>query len=181
MREPPLSYSAKQMLALSGGEERFRVAYGDYYVAGFTLGGEAGAFMSVNTDAMTKVEQQVVTESVKGWFSTKSHTEVKMDRSHVEHLNFTFSGYDTLEGLTETHQPVKGSSPQLQNACSVFLEKTSILEIRLLQASRSLGLKTGHPLPLADCGKVCRSGLVVQLLLVPFKWLRDYQVAHLRV
>ena len=137
--------------------------------------------MSVSTDTTTEVEKKSITESVKVLFFKKSHTEETTNVSHVEHLNFTFTGYDTLEGLTETHKPNEGSLAQLQRASSVFLEKTNVLGDRVLQASRSLGLETGHALTIADCGRVCRSNLVVRLLLVPFKWLRDYQVAQLRV
>ncbi|KAI0965327.1 hypothetical protein F4678DRAFT_467666 [Xylaria arbuscula] len=70
LRDPPLSYSARHLLTEAQGEELFRHKYGDYYVAGFTLGGEAGAFISVDSGSRDEVNTTSITVSVKNISST---------------------------------------------------------------------------------------------------------------
>ena len=152
--------------------------YGDYYVAAFNLGGDAGAFVSVDSDQTTEIDKTSITVALKSFFSQSSHTEEKINTSHKEHLDFAFAGYDTLDGLALTHRLGDGLAlSTVQNACSSCLIKASELTARVSQAIENLGLEKSHLLPIADCGRICRSGLVVQLLLAPFSWLREYQVA----
>jgi hypothetical protein len=180
--EPPLTLHAKLLLqsSLEGGEAAFRAEYGDYYVAALRLGGDSGAFVSVDQSETTTIEKTTLTVTVKVLFFKASKTVSHTDIEKVQHLAFRFAGYDTLDGVNAVvNAPEVGRDALMrtQEKCASYLTKGTELAQRAIEKLEKLGLKAEQPLSIGECENICQSGLVVQLLLVPYTNLRGYRIA----
>ncbi len=162
-----------------GAEKRFWQRYGDFYICGFVLGADAGACMSASTESRSSQESLEITVQVKTFFfeASATHAESKTERSASS--SFAFSGYSTLDG----GQPcalalASGSSAHdqriLQLGATAYLDKIKGLPQQVRKVMQEAGLVDGGSLALADCTRLCRSGLVAELLLAPFARLNQY-------
>lgn len=174
-QEPMLNATAYNLLSRPGGEDAFRALYGDYFISGFTLGGDSGAFMSV--DDVTKQTTDTVTlkATVKVvFFKPKTYT-TSTTKTHIDHsLKVTLSGYDTMEGFNIRDPKISLASAQQKIVKMVDLADD--LEARVMEKLRVLGITSNRELTLSECTHLCGSGIVVGILLIPFRLLRGYQV-----
>ncbi|KAK1241533.1 hypothetical protein MKX08_001507 [Trichoderma sp. CBMAI-0020] len=113
---PALSDDALVVLKHQGGISAFKYQYGDYYVAGYRLGGDAGVALSETATANRKAERLSVKVSVKVLFVKASKTHEKFLRSAGASSGFRVSGFDTL-----TQTLVPAGSP-----VSVFSESKTV-------------------------------------------------------
>ena len=163
---------------MNNGTALFRKAYGDYYVCGYELGADAGATLSATTESMASQETLTLTLTVKALFwekTTPPVTETWKKASASSTLEFC--GYSTLGPMSE-QVAVKGTSAeeqkQLQQRAKDYLELIPCLRKDVDSKLAELSLEDGQKLPLAACSRICRSGLVVQLLLAPYARLNEY-------
>lgn len=178
-QEPELHYRAQELLQTEPGEEAFRERYGDYYVAAMTIGGDSGAFMSVDAGTKTTTDTVALTVTVKVLFFKAKSWSTSKTTTKVEHdLSFTFCGYDTLEGTSTTMKPGKPTPLDVaQTQVTHFVDLADSLETRTAQKLFELRIEDKHGLTMSQCEVVCRSGVVVQLLLAPFERLMGYKRA----
>lgn len=184
-RPPKFSLEASTLLTQADGDARFRERYGDYYVYGYELGAEAGACISAESSTYSSAESLKITVTVKVLFVSASATHMETLEEHKSSASFTFSGFSTLHGEVKSYPgvfPVGSIAPTpvadliyLQKKANEHVARVARLDHELQERMISLGLTGGAKLPLSLCGKVCRSGLVVQLLLAPFGNLFEYQ------
>jgi hypothetical protein len=174
---PPLSIAAKSMLQ-SQGPRQFANVYGDYYVSGYELGADAGASLSATTESKESEERLAITVRVKALFFDKALPEVvtTTNSSHSSSC-ITFVGYSTL-GNSKRSVEAKDLSPMglggLQKISTSFLQEVGALEVTARKEIKRLGLVDGQRLSLDQCSEICKSGLVVQLLLAPYHRLVEY-------
>ncbi len=162
-----------------GAEKRFRQRYGDFYVCGFVLGADAGACMSASTEARSSQESLEITVKVKTLFfkASATHTESKTEQSASSSI--AFSGYSTLDGGQPCALALAGGSSAyeqrvVQLRATEYLDKVKGLPQQVRKVMKEAGLVDGGSLALADCTRLCRSGLVAELLLAPFARLNQY-------
>ncbi|KAK4169842.1 hypothetical protein QBC43DRAFT_283407 [Cladorrhinum sp. PSN259] len=179
-RTPVLSEEALKVLQSGpGGEERFRKRYGDFYIAGFVLGADAGACMSASTESRSSKETLEITVKVKVLFFSASYTHTEVTEEHSSSSSISFSGYSTLDNVQPCALTLSGNSQGnelrvLQMRAKEYLNKVAGLQKHVETVMKDVGLVDGGTLKLGDCMRLCRSGLVVELLLAPFARLNQY-------
>lgn len=175
---PPLSEEAIILLQMRDGKERFRKRYGDFYISGFALGADAGACMSAATSSKRTKTKKEVTVKVKALFWSKSKTFTKTDESTSIEASISLSGYSTLDLEPAQMQTGPQTSPQemltLNKIADGYMTRVRELQVTVRDLMEDIGLKHGARLPLGDCVKLCKSGLVAELLLEPYARLSDY-------
>lgn len=91
--------------------------------------------------------------------------------------SFTVCGYSTLDGQNNSVDMKDNSRRAQDNLAKVataYLSKVRNLDARVEEVLGNLGLQDGKVLPLAQASRLCRSGLVVQILLAPYARLNEY-------
>ncbi len=135
--------------------------------------------MSASTEARSSQETLEITVHVKVLFFEASVTHVESKTEQSMSSSIAFSGYSTLDG----GQPcalalAAGSSAYdqrvLQLRATEYLDKVKGLPQQVQKVMQEVGLVDGGSLALADSTRLCRSGLVVELLLAPFARLNQY-------
>ncbi|THV02553.1 hypothetical protein K435DRAFT_775526 [Dendrothele bispora CBS 962.96] len=104
-------------------------------------------------------------------------------QSSASDYNITFDGFDTLDG---TVQNAKAKDMQsymmIKEQAAKNVAGGITLDKRVKEVLRSLlGAEVGTMVPLTkeQCDAVCKSGLVVELMFLPYAGLRDYVAATL--
>ncbi|KAJ5887306.1 hypothetical protein N7504_011353 [Penicillium tannophilum] len=184
-RPPDFSLEASTTLSQPDGDSRFRERYGDYYIYGYELGADAGACISAESSTYSSTETLKITVTVKVLFVSASASHTETFEEHRSSASFTFSGFSTLHGEVKSYPEVSPVGPpvptsvadlvDLQKKATEHVARVARLDHELQERMISLGLTEGAKLPLNSCDKICRSGLVVQLLLAPFANLFEYQ------
>ncbi|OJJ42179.1 hypothetical protein ASPZODRAFT_147706 [Penicilliopsis zonata CBS 506.65] len=174
---PPLSVHAVALLQGPRGETRFRELYGDYYVCAYELGADAGACLSASVESSSLEERVTLTVTVKALFASESVSTTETSSSTSSSSLMTFCGYNTLAPSLPAYtlRGLGGDAQlQLQQTTAAQLAKVATLDQELRGRLGGLGLADGHRLALPACAALCRSGVVVQLLLAPFRRLTEY-------
>jgi hypothetical protein len=176
-RMPSLSRDAVLLLSSKDGPARFKALYGDYFVCGYELGGDAGACLSASCESSSKTTTLELTVTVKVLFVKKSITKTTSDTEVSGSSKLAFSGYTTFgqKSITMSSADVSPADPaRLQQAAAEYLTMVGDLPSDIRGQMRKLGLVDGQALRLSSCSGICESGLVVQLLLAPFARLNEY-------
>jgi hypothetical protein len=179
-RPPKFSREAAGILTQVDGEPGFRERYGDYYVYGYELGAEAGACISAESSTYDSAESRKITVTVKTLFGSASTSHKETFQEHQSSVKLTFSGFSTLHGEVKSYPGTPGPASvadllALQEGANANMARVARLDHELQERMTSLGLTGGGQLPWHLCGEICRAGLVVQLLLAPFRTLVEYQ------
>ncbi|KAJ5646644.1 hypothetical protein N7490_003016 [Penicillium lividum] len=176
-RPPDFSLEASTTLTQPNGDSRFRERYGDYYIYGYELGADAAACISAESSTYSSKESLNITVTVKVLFVSASVSHKETFEEFKSSASFTFSGFNTLHSEVQSHPGISSVADliNLQKQATEHMARVATLDQELQERMISLGLGGGTRLPLSSCGEVCRSGLVVQLLLAPFANLFEYQ------
>lgn len=174
--EPELTFRARELLEKPNGEKEFQSQFGDYYVAGITLGGDSGAFLSVDMDTKVSTSTETIKATVKVLFFKpkswqKSITQTEVDTS----MNVTCFGYDTVK-----NKKADSKKLSLQIAMQEILDYTEMadsLDERITEIIAGLGVIKGQKFTVAQYAELFSSGVVVQLQLAPFHTLMEYKKA----
>ncbi|KAK6543564.1 hypothetical protein TWF694_000308 [Orbilia ellipsospora] len=176
-RTPPFSAEAVAMLRANDGAARFKAKYGDYYVAGYELGADAGACMSASSSSSRKEETIELTVTVEVLFWSESVTTSTTKATTTADSAFSFCGYNSLTNEIDKIE-TKGLKPsqqeQIQRAAGEYLAQVRNLYPNVRKRLGELGVQDGQKLPLTAATQLCRSGLVVAILLAPFTRLNEF-------
>ncbi|KAK2690197.1 hypothetical protein QWA68_010995 [Fusarium oxysporum] len=187
--EPRLSYEAEKLLREPNGQAKFQEVYGDYYVSCYILGGDAGVYVATSDDTVDTRTKEKVTVKVKVLFFTASKTFEKEKSTHDETFQVTLSGYDTLTNTCHGYPSKKEGLDKVSQAQFNEVRRQSIghlqnvdkLPFRVRERMRELRLVNDQDeLEWSHCSDICQAGLVVQVILMPYRYLRDYQIALYR-
>ncbi|KAH0352644.1 hypothetical protein KCU83_g3352, partial [Aureobasidium melanogenum] len=171
--EPALSKDAHDVLS-KGGILAFQSAYGDYYVAGFSLGADSGICISFSEDDRSESESWSITVTVKFLFMSASHTWSDSSASTLQNISMNLNGYDTLTGSnikTSTLGP-DGLQRLRKDAAQITARNTSIAG-DVASRLQTLGLRDKGLLGMRDMPQVQASQLVVEVLLLPWTGISE--------
>ncbi|KAK3395071.1 hypothetical protein B0H63DRAFT_63899 [Podospora didyma] len=197
--EPRLSPAAVALLRGKDGQaaqQAFRDKYGEYYVAGYILGGANATMVGVSTLESAESKDMKATITIKVLFIKKSIHIEKSDSATRALGAASLAAYDTLAGIELT---VAASAQEETNKREVdpnaLASIAGLIDTALDNQDRGWNLverveaKTGQmgldtsgvvaaagrlPISREQCDQLCREGLVVELLLLPYAGLRHY-------
>ena len=173
---PSLSLTALADLKFMGGHATFRQKYGDYYVAGFVLGADTAVMLSESSDVSATTEQIKIVLKVHALFFTVNKTLADIKKATINaEVAYSISGFDTLSNTHQNFSSKAGSDLRVIKAAATKLARCGEdLSDRVTRMMEELGLKEGRELTWIECEKICTSGLVVEVILVPFSTLREW-------
>ncbi|KAF9641488.1 hypothetical protein BFW01_g1471 [Lasiodiplodia theobromae] len=175
---PRLTTDALLVLKYGGGLEALKQRYGDYYVAAYVLGADAGALVSRSSSASTVAERLQVTVKLKVLFWTASHTESKSWSNSTSAARVSVSAFSTLGPLRLSASAAGGSELQrLAADAKAVLASIDNVPARVEATVAELGVRPGEKAVVGEdmCDGLCDSGLVVELVLMPIETLREVQ------
>jgi len=82
-------------------KETFHNLFGDYYVAKYQLGADAGACLTISHIEESREEQSRVTTTIKVFWTEESVTETNLSKKELSRHFISFCGYDTLAQRSE--------------------------------------------------------------------------------
>lgn len=172
-RSPRLTTGAIKMLKYGGGYPSFCDRYGDYYLAGYRVGGETGILISASSFSSKQVEKFGIKVTLEVLFLEASKTWNQDFYEFNSGRSLKLLGYDTLEGTYHTDS-ISGSGVDLfrSQALSLVSQSQSMLN-RVEAALDGLEMFDATQLTNEQCDRLIEAGLVVELLLQPMHSLRD--------
>lgn len=173
-RNPRLSHEAIAMLKYGGGYEAFTEKYGDYFVWGYRIGGDAGVMISSASFSEKKVESWGVEVKVEVLLVEVSHTWTKDFHSFAAGKSMKVLGYDTLSNRNWNVKTAEDGSINtlLEQTGEIILNSQNILE-RVLNLLEEQGMTDGDSLSNEQCDFLTSNGAVVELVLLPMTAMRD--------
>lgn len=99
-RQPRLTKEAIIRIKYGGGYEGLCERYGDYYLAGYRLGGDTGILMSASGHSKERIDKYGITATVEVLFISASKHWEKEFRSFSAGRQVRLLGYDTLDAKT---------------------------------------------------------------------------------
>jgi hypothetical protein len=149
----------------------FSRQYGDYYVASLRLGADAGLLASVSTNNRSQSEILEVKAKlhVLWWDIEKSYNEEH--HTHEAWSAFDITAFETLSGLNVQNGALQQDP---QTAAWNYIQRVSNLEKSVRDKMSELGLEEDKSLTHNDVQKICESGLVAEMTLLPYTQIRDY-------
>lgn len=174
-QRPRLSMEALATLKYEG-LGPFLERFGDYYIAGYRLGGDAGFMLSESKSSSKTVEALSVTVSARALVVKVSKTHKKFfNESHAD-SSFRIHGFDTLEALRIPPGIPVSAKPDLELLVGNVkdLERKCIkLAQRVTEAVEATGLSQGEEVGWETLEKLLRTNLVVEVILLPMRTLRE--------
>lgn len=188
-RQAQLTKEAIDEIRYRGGFEGFCQRYGDYYVAGYRLGGDTGILLSASGHRREQINKPgaeltgtvLVVSATKRW--EKDFKTIDQGRK-VELL-----GYDTLDDMTwdrtsgvgddvkemtiwESPDPAAGVQTIRDAADEIMIRSENMLE-RVGAVLERHGYRNGDSLTFLQCEELVKEGIVIELLLEPMSRLRN--------
>ncbi|KAG7406377.1 hypothetical protein Forpe1208_v013961 [Fusarium oxysporum f. sp. rapae] len=111
---PDLSAVAFKILRTEG-VESFKEVFGDYYVGGYRIGGDASVLFSTDASSRSESEAQSLKITVETWLGDWEESSSSSSSSHEQKAEVHISAYSTIEKLL-VDKTVKLGSPELQVA-----------------------------------------------------------------
>ncbi|KAM0235345.1 hypothetical protein ACHAP5_009740 [Fusarium lateritium] len=176
-RPPKLSEAALQTLKYNGGLSAFKQRWGDYYVAGYRIGGDAGVMMSLGSSSKTVTESVTICIKVEILFFSIEDSWSKSWSSAESDLRVTLSCFSTVEQAKLQEQRQLGD-PKLysfiQEARGIHNRAQGLVDT-IQRKLDQLGVSKDKHVTTEQCVGLCQSGVVVELLLFPVENLRELQ------
>ncbi|KAJ6526412.1 hypothetical protein B0H19DRAFT_1335705 [Mycena capillaripes] len=174
--QPEFTAHARKLLYDPRTRNSFRATYDDYFVAGLCLGADNATFLSSSSGKDIQDEMKDIKVKVKLFGFTKTvydkHTE---EHSDERSFDVTYIGLDTLRAYQETTHVTDERVYEVVKARAVqSVADGNDLMARVRRVMEKLQLVEGAKLTRDQLTEVCRSGLVVELLLIPYGGLKEY-------
>lgn len=186
---PRLTREAILEIKYGGGYEGLCRRYGDYYLAGYRLGGDTAILMSASQHARTQIDKYGITATITVLFVSGSKHWEKEFTSFCWGRQVRLIGYDTLENktwrnfsaagedITEMtaigHASSVSDSNSLRGDVDAIMTRSENLLERVGEVLEKHGYQNGDNLTFVQCEELVREGVVVELLLQPMSRLRD--------
>ncbi|KPM42481.1 hypothetical protein AK830_g4056 [Neonectria ditissima] len=173
-RPPQLSEDAFRVLHRQG-VDAFKAAFGDYYVGGYRIGGDASVLFSTDASSRTETETSQVSISVESWIDDYHEETYTSSTSAAQQQEVHVSAYSTVEQLLVV-ETVHMGSPRFQTAVEQgrgIHRRAQGLDDAVAKVLKEVGVDERKPLSQAQCAQLCQRAVVVELLLVPVECLRQ--------
>lgn len=182
--EPSLSSPAIDLLSFTNpvskelALDRFYNTYGDYYVAGLRLGGDTCAFASIDRRSQLESESLNVTVEARVLFWSASKIWKNYTSSQSAHISAQFAGYDSLKEKAQVIGP-GGSFDEVNKLGMEYQTAGQHLTQRAADLARGFGfqydvLEYEREVTMTELEQICRSGLVVEVILQPYTMHRGF-------
>ena len=189
LRQPRLTKEAIIEIKYGDGYQGLCEKYGDYYLAGYRLGGDTGILLSASGHRREQIDKYGVTATVTVLGFSKSKHWEKDFRTFSEGRQVKLFGYDTIDEKTWKEASASGDDVKEMMAWEAYDPKLDAKTLRgfadeIMTRSESLlervgevlakhGYRNGQSLTFMQCEELVREGIVVELLLEPMSRLRD--------
>ncbi|RHZ67384.1 uncharacterized protein CDV56_109626 [Aspergillus thermomutatus] len=173
-RPPELSADAFQILYGRGPDE-FKAIFGDYYVGGYRIGGDASVLFSTDTSSRSETETKSVKISVESWFGDYHKEWSTSSTSTEHHAEVRVSAYSTLEQALVGETVMIGTArfqAAIEQAQGIH-QRAQGLADSIAKELAQIGVKKGKLVTQQQCIQLCESGAVIELLLLPVESLRQ--------
>ncbi|KAL7807168.1 hypothetical protein V8C44DRAFT_337873 [Trichoderma aethiopicum] len=174
VRPPKLSADAFDVLC-GKGINGFHATYGDFYVGGYRIGGDASVLFSTDASSRSETETQRVKIDVESWFGDyheqSATTSTTTERSMVVHV----SAYSTIEQALIS-EAVQMGTPEFQVVVDKgrgIYQRARRLDDSVTKVLRETGVSKGRLVTREQCAQLCGRAVVIELLLVPVECLRQ--------
>jgi hypothetical protein len=174
---PKLTNEAIITIKYGGGLAEFERRYGDYYVAGYRLGGDTGVLVGTTGDfsSTTETLSVEVTVQVLFWSDTYSTSTTTHSESHS--ATVTVLGYDTLTNLHVSKMTKLGVfNVDVGQDAQSLIHMAQSLPTRVDQKMAEVNLPENEPLSYEICDRLTKAGLVAELVLLPVGTMREVLV-----
>ena len=183
------------------GIQAFETAYGDYYVLGYNIGADHAMTVSTSSRSNSKTEIKTLTAKAESFLLNVNYTTQTSSSSASGDADLNVIGFDSLSGTTMKRTTTWGASATLdfnkiQLDTSDLLTMGDRIATRVEQRLRDLGLPVGSfsqekndpddvvtgstelgpprvTVGRDTCQALVESGLVVELVLLPVRNLRQ--------
>ncbi|KAJ6563948.1 hypothetical protein B0H19DRAFT_1258476 [Mycena capillaripes] len=174
--QPEFTAHARTLLYDPRTRHSFRTAYGDYFVAGLCLGADNATLLSSSSGKDVRSEMKDIKVQAKLLGFTKTIYDKRTDEHSDERsFDIKYSGLDTLRDYQETTQAADERGYEVVKVRAVqSVADGQGLMARVHGVMDELHLVEGATLTSDQLTEVCRSGLVVELLLMPYGGLKEY-------
>lgn len=130
--------------------------------------------MSVDDATKRMTDTVALKTTVKVCFFKAKTWITSSTTTHIDHsLVVNLAGYDTLNDLKISN--LNTSLGDAQQRIIDMVEWADTLETRVTVKLKDKGIEPGRKFTLSESAHICASGVVVQVLLLPFHTLRGYQ------
>ncbi|KAK3933941.1 hypothetical protein QBC46DRAFT_274799 [Diplogelasinospora grovesii] len=188
LQEPAFSDEAVDLLRSSNdgraAQQAFRDKYGEYYVAAYILGGSNATLMGGMAASAASSRDLTGSFTVTAFWVSKTKTFEEHERNATATAAATMAGYDSLQGCDEKQEAKDPTSySNLMQFAGDNKGRGWRLAGRVEAKTAEMGLGAGGRscISWGKCDEICREGLVVELLLLPYSGLRQYVEAFLGV
>ena len=162
--------------SISGdGLREFEEQFGDYYVAGYRLGGEAGMLLTESSSAVSSVEIKSIQAKVRFLCFSRTYRDQSRSTSSSSSFSADVIGYDTLAHAKFPPAGVKAapSAEERESQAFKYGYRVQCLSQRVAATVDALDLAQDSLLTHEMCAALCRTGLVMELILLPVRYLRE--------
>ncbi|KAJ2993957.1 hypothetical protein NUW58_g1682 [Xylaria curta] len=157
----------------------FPALFGDYFVGGYILGGANSTLASGAGSSQQSSERLDVSYEVHVLFASRSGSINEHSADFLSAGAATLTAFDSLDAYHahveaseyETYRAAIQSSHDNRQRCVALPAR-----VRAKLNALNLG-SSGAQLPWERSGELCASGLVLELLMLPWAGLRDYRSA----
>ena len=109
------------------------------------------------------------------WSASVEHEETS--ENHEGSADLRVCGYSTISGEAgslETQSTSSWDQDRVRNVAASYMKVINNLEKTVTESLQQLQLEEGAHVPLSSAYELCRSGIVVQLLLFPYARTEQY-------
>jgi hypothetical protein len=170
-----LAVSAEQIEHLEPkSKAAFRKVHGDYFVAGYVIGAERAAHLTAVEQAKSFKEESSVTVSVKIIGKEFSDTTKNKFEEMSKHSEVRVMGFDTLNSRFSRLVNKDGiGAGKLHEEYWNYSKDALRIEKDIADRMQQMELKDKQSLSIDDCNRLYESGLVVQVVLLPYSVIED--------
>ena len=144
-------------------------------MSSYVLGADAGACLGASIYSSQEIKKTSITFNVKVLWSYYTTSRSTTDTSEKIDVDLTYCGYDALNAMSlSLHAQSGESTHEIRAAASRYMAMANALQQRLSTGLQELGITQNRTATAEQCFAAIDSGVVVELILVPFKTLRDY-------
>ncbi|CAG7557899.1 unnamed protein product [Fusarium equiseti] len=180
---PRLSEDAIRILQTSTDPSRtFQDKFGDYFVGGYILGGMNMTTMWGDGSSESASERLDISFEVHLLFLSYEDSIRTNDVSSTSRGSANLTAFDSLDAYqTKVDASDYGSYRMAVEKSVANRRRGAELQQRVLAKLNDLGLDRDRvELSWEKCDELCKSGLVLELLMLPWTGLREYREALLK-
>ncbi|KAL9613295.1 MAG: hypothetical protein Q9167_002162 [Letrouitia subvulpina] len=181
-KTPPFTEFARCTLEHQNGDDLFRAAFGDYFVAGLILGGITGTFMTAASPE-PEVTSGETEAGLLYTYTCKRWTGEALDICAANGMHYQFMGYDSLNAKHDGTAVTGRLHIRAMTAMKdTFVANGIHLPARVIGKLQEQGIsEESEHLKHKHCQRIAKSGLVVELLMMPYTLLNEYRDIRMRL